>query len=273
MMDASRFKETAAKIKSLNDGQAPLSRLEEAICKLRGLKDGATIPMPLELIDTTQNRRKETEGQDNPDFRQLVDSINEVGLLQPPVITLLSGTILCVSGHRRIAALRSLGHEKTPCILRHLEKMEIKEAAQLIENMVRKALQPIDVAEGLDELRRAGYSQARLEDLLGRDRKTIGRFQKIANWPIEAKEIIRQHPDKFRTSTLFPLASRTITKHDLLTALKIKAGTIKNSSKFKKHQPILIRVEEYFSTNRIEKTEQTLILNALKGLGVLKDGT
>ena len=114
-----RFSETAEAIK-----------LSQAIQKLSGLKSGTVVPIPLEHIDRTDNIREGID-EDSIEFKQLIDSIKEVGLLQNPVVTIVSGRILCVSGHRRLAAMSKLEAEKVPCSVVHFDNLEKRDLSKV----------------------------------------------------------------------------------------------------------------------------------------------
>lgn len=192
---SNRFKETAESIK-----------LSQSIQKLTKLKSGTVVPIPIEYIDQTENIRHEID-YDSVDFNQLVDSIKEIGLLQNPVVTIISGKILCVSGHRRLAALEKLNTEKVPCSVIHFDSLDKKDLAQIVENTARKNLDPFDLGEQLLRLKEKGFSQIRLQELVGKNRQVVGRYQKLATWPEDIKEIVKKSNEKFTIKKLMELSS------------------------------------------------------------------
>lgn len=63
----------------------------------------------------------ETDGED---FRQLVDSIRENGLIYPVVVRPAGGEYEIIAGHRRVAACREAGMEEIPSVIRELDDFE-----------------------------------------------------------------------------------------------------------------------------------------------------
>ncbi|MDQ3235525.1 MAG: ParB/RepB/Spo0J family partition protein, partial [Pseudobdellovibrionaceae bacterium] len=180
----SRFEETEADIK-----------FKEGLFKLAKSKDGVSLELPIKHITLDQNIRDKIDHND-PDFKQLVDSIKEVGLLQLPVVTvdLDQGKILCLGGHRRIEALRVLGNETVKVVYRCLEERSVQKLAQLMENVARQNLLPLELAKAVGDLKRSEkYSAVRLAELLGKERKYVERLLKIDRWPAEAKSLIRNN--------------------------------------------------------------------------------
>ena len=190
-----RFDETAESIK-----------LSQSIQKLVTLKSGTVVPIPIKYIDQTENIRQEID-RNSLEFQQLIDSIKEVGLLQNPVVTIVSGKILCVSGHRRLAALEKIGNEKVPCSVVHFDSLDKKDLAQIVENTARKNLDPFDLGEQLLRLKKKGFSQIKLQELIGKNRQVVGRYQKIATWPEELKDKVKNERAKFTIKKLMELSA------------------------------------------------------------------
>jgi ParB/RepB/Spo0J family partition protein len=265
-----RFHETAEEIKR-NQSQADLA---EKLDRLRSLPTGTVVPIPLELIDRDQNTRDGKIDSSAPEFRQLVETIREVGILQNPVVTILGDKIVCVAGHRRLAALEELGDTKPACVLRHFEKLETKQIAQLLENVARKALYPLEIAEQLARLQSCGYSQIRLQELIGKDRKTIGRYAKIASWPDEAKAIVRAHPDRLRAGVLLRIASKSLSDEELVEILREHAGPSKSKQMASRggassRRLLYQRAESYFAERDFTQRDRELVWTVLKDLGIL----
>jgi hypothetical protein len=80
-------------------------------------------------------------------FQALKASVEKVGLLEPPLVMKCDGGYRLLSGERRLLACRELGLATIP--VRVLENITGKAdviSIQLIENLVRKDLDPIDQA-------------------------------------------------------------------------------------------------------------------------------
>lgn len=253
-----RFDDTAARIKNT-----------EAINALKNLIDGTVVPIPISMINRSLNARKARLDINDPATIHLMHTVKEVGLLQSPVVTILDDEIVCLAGHRRLLVMEALGHEKVPCAIKKIEAQEQRKLMQLIENTAREPLHPLDVADEMINLEKDGYSQTRLQDLLGKDRKTIGRFQKIGKWPVEAKKIIRDNPDKLKTGVLLQLASRDLTPKDLIQLLREKIvgeKIARPSPTIARRKKVLDKTKDYFKQHDVPKTQQQLVLKIMKDL-------
>lgn len=149
--------------------------------------------LPLTDILHGTNPRREQSAQA---FRELVESVIKVGVLQPilvrPFHEVFPGQpryeVVC--GHRRLAAAREAGLETIPAILRDLTDDEAAQIA-LIENLQREDLTPIDEATGYQALLDRGMTVSEIASGVHRAPATIyGRLQ-LLNLPEAAVEALR----------------------------------------------------------------------------------
>lgn len=75
-----------------------------------------------ELIPADYNPRKELQPGD-PEFEKLVNSIDELGFVEPIIIN-SDNTV--IGGHQRIKVLKYLGYTETQCVLTDLDKTKEK---------------------------------------------------------------------------------------------------------------------------------------------------
>ena len=262
----SRFEEAEAQIKFQN-----------GLVKLSQSKDGISLDLPIKYITLDQNIREKIDF-DSTEFKQLVESIKEVGLLQPPVVTadLNDGKILCLGGHRRIEALKFLGHETVKVIYRNLEEKSVQKLAQLIENVARQNLSPLELACTLAQVKSSErYSASRLAELVGKERKYVERMLKIDKWTTNAKELVRSNPDKLNLKVLFSIAGRSLNDDQILKELKTRLGIIERkgatAASKKRLQLTKSVISKYFLQHKIGKTEQEVILAFLGEFKMLTD--
>ena len=87
-------------------------------------------------------------------FVQLVESIREVGVQEPLIVTVNEQTdnFRIVMGHRRRAAAQSAGLESVPCIVRRYENSDAEVVVMLIENIQRSDLKPMAEARAFFKL-------------------------------------------------------------------------------------------------------------------------
>lgn len=113
---------------------------------------------------------------------ELAASIHSQGLLQPLIVRERpghAGAYELVAGERRLRAVRSLGWEAVPAIVRALDDTALLEAA-LVENLQREALGPMEEAAAYRTLlQRHGYTQDALARRVGKDRSTIANMLRL----------------------------------------------------------------------------------------------
>jgi ParB family transcriptional regulator, chromosome partitioning protein len=111
--------------------------------------DMVQLPMALIDEDTDQPRYQ----FDNDALQELMNSIQELGLLSPiKVRTVSGGRYKIIYGNRRYKACSMLGLETIPCIVSQAtDEMEIY-LEQIAENLTREGFSPIEEAEAFDKL-------------------------------------------------------------------------------------------------------------------------
>lgn len=130
---------------------------------------------------------------DLPEIHDLALSIRQRGLLTPPLVRRKpggDGEFLLVAGHRRHAALVALGWETTP--VDEIVDLDEDEAfeIQLLENVQRVQLEPIQAARGLRLLmkRREGSSAAEVARSIGLSPAWVRRHLKLLELPDEVQQ-------------------------------------------------------------------------------------
>ena len=124
------------------------------------------IYVPVNLIQTAPQIRRDIDPE-GESIRSLAGTIRERGMMQPLGVVRSGGGYLLVTGERRLLAARLLGLEKVP--VRVLEKVVKREdilTCQLIENLQREDLDPIEMAEGLLSLYQSRQGNVSLEEIL-----------------------------------------------------------------------------------------------------------
>ena len=100
--------------------------------------------IPLDLI--APNPQQPRRSFDEPELRELADSMRAHGVLQPILVRPLpGGRYELVAGERRWRAARLAELDRIPAVVRTAEESERLELA-LIENMAREDLNPVDAA-------------------------------------------------------------------------------------------------------------------------------
>jgi len=123
---------------------------------------------------------------------ELKNSIREHGLIQPIIATKVSGGWQIIAGERRWRAVKALGQDKIPAIVRDADRQKRLEIA-LIENIQRKDLNALESAAAYKQLMdEFGLDQEGLSKKLGKNRSTVANTLRILTVIEPVKEAIRR---------------------------------------------------------------------------------
>lgn len=123
---------------------------------------------------------------------ELVESIRENGLLQPLVVRPTDDGWELVAGERRWRALRKLGWDRAPAIVRELgdEKMLV---LALVENLQRENLSPLEEALGYERLMEGfGLTQKDVAERVGRDRSTVANTVRLLKLEGRVRQLLAE---------------------------------------------------------------------------------
>ncbi len=140
--------------------------------------------VPLDRV--TDNPWQPRAALDSARIQELAESIEQVGLLQPPLVRPLEGwppRYQLAFGHYRVAALRLLGREAVDVEVRHLSDAEMAVIA-LVENVKRIDVRPIEQYRAWKKaLDIEGMTIQWLADSIGLDRSTISNYLRLLQLP------------------------------------------------------------------------------------------
>lgn len=140
------------------------------------------------------NRFQPRKEFNEEEINNLAQSIAIHGLLQPILVRQkASNSYEIISGERRFRALRILGKEKIPCVIRQkVSDREMTEMA-LVENLQREDLNDVEKADAYQQLiRDHDYSHEQLAKQIGKSRTSISNTLRLLNLPDEIKAMIRE---------------------------------------------------------------------------------
>jgi len=113
-----------------------------------GADETRLVSILLELIDPDPHQPRKTLG----DLSELAASIREHGVINPVIVELAeTGRYRIIAGERRFAACRTLGSQTVPCLVRTVAEQS-RLTLQLIENLQRKDLHPVEEARAFQRL-------------------------------------------------------------------------------------------------------------------------
>jgi ParB/RepB/Spo0J family partition protein len=149
---------------------------------------GMVVSIPLASIDIGDNVRVNIEAID-----ELATSIAEHGVLQPIKVRPHGERFEVVWGQRRVLASRKAGLERIPALITTTDQaIADRSIEQLIENLHRADLNPIDRAQAMKAVVASGVSQADLARSLGLAPSTVANDLGILDAPAKVRTLIEQ---------------------------------------------------------------------------------
>lgn len=144
--------------------------------------------LPIEQIVPNPNQPRthfnETE------LRELSESIQEHGVLQPLLVRKQGEHYEIIAGERRYQASKIAGLTEVPVIIREVDDNEML-ALALIENLQRSDLNPLEEARGYKQLIKAsGMTQDALSKAVSKSRSAITNSLRLLDLPDEVQQMI-----------------------------------------------------------------------------------
>jgi ParB family chromosome partitioning protein len=165
-----------------------LEALLGPIAREAGERPGA--PQELAVAAIRPNPFQPRTHFDETALKELADSIEASGLLQPVVVRPRPGGFELIAGERRWRAAQRLGWEKVPAIVREADDRTVLTLA-LIENLQRDDLSPMEEARSYQRLiDEFAISQSEVARLIGRDRSTVANALRLFKLPDEVRAMV-----------------------------------------------------------------------------------
>jgi len=162
------------------------------ISVLSGVERVVVKPIPIVQISANPDQPRKTFNE--KELAELADSIREKGVLNPIILRNVkdkSYLYEIVAGERRFRAAQMAGLTEIPAIVKSLDDKNAMEIA-LIENVQRENLNPIEEAEGYENLmKKCQYSLADVSKLIGKSESYIRNLMRINNLPSSVKDLIK----------------------------------------------------------------------------------
>lgn len=165
-----------------NEATAVATPVNEPATPYRRLPLGKIRPNPLQP-------RKEFREEDLADLEA---SLRVSGLLQPVTVRPApkgEGFEL-IAGERRFRAAQRLGWTEIPAVVRDVDDQMLLSLA-MVENLQRADLNPIEEAEGYEQLiREFSLTQQEVADIVGKDRSTVANTLRLLALPASVRRLV-----------------------------------------------------------------------------------
>ena len=170
----------------------------------RGLR--ALIPEPeavevsgistLKVSSVVQSRFQPRLAYDQSKLQELAESIRESGVIYPILVRekVQSGSLEpqyeLIAGERRLRAVKLLGHQEIPAIIKRVDDTEAAKIA-LIENLQRQELTAIEEALAYQRLQQEfEMTQEQVAKAVGKDRATVTNTLRLLQLPKTIQESV-----------------------------------------------------------------------------------
>ncbi len=163
--------------------------VKEQLERLLNLGSNARV-QELALREITPNPYQPRLEFDNMDIRELAQSINTYGIIQPIIVRKTKEGYQLIAGERRYRACRMIGRTSIPAIVQEMND-EAVAAVSLIENLQRKELNYFEEAIAYNTLiHKFGMTQEELAFKIGKSQSAIANKLRLLKLPAEVRDLI-----------------------------------------------------------------------------------
>ena len=149
------------------------------------------LQIPIAQIRTNKYQPRTEFNQEK--LNELISSIKEKGIVQPVLVRKVTDGFELIAGERRLRAVKALGIEKIPAIVRSVSDVDMLEIS-LIENIQREELNPIEEAHSFQKLiTDFSFTQDRIAQALSKDRSTIANTIRLLGLPKKIQDFISKN--------------------------------------------------------------------------------
>ena len=143
------------------------------------------------IVDIDPNRDQPRKDFDEESLKELSESIQAVGVIQPVILTKKGSRYQIVAGERRWRASRMAGLNEIPAIVRDWDEITRMKAA-LIENLQRDDLNPVEEALGIQTLmKKCDLTQEAASKVVGKSRSAVANMLRLLTLPEQVLEMLK----------------------------------------------------------------------------------
>lgn len=149
---------------------------------------------PIPLVQISPNPDQPRKNFSEAELQDLSESIREKGVLVPIILRTVQNKPYLyeiVAGERRYRAAKLAGLSEIPALVKTMTNQNAMEIA-LIENVQRENLNPIEEAQGYENLmQKCGYYMTDVSKLIGKSESYIRNLMRINSLPDSVKELVK----------------------------------------------------------------------------------
>jgi ParB family chromosome partitioning protein len=189
----------------------------------------------------TPNKYQPRTKFDKERLDDLTASIKEKGVVQPVLVRPeKEGKYELIAGERRLRAVKSIGIDKIPAIVKKADDVNALELS-LIENIQREGLNPIEEAGAYQRLSDDfDFTQEDIAKAVGKDRSTVANAIRLLSLPDKVKEYMTQNmltAGHAKVLLSVPSESERVKLSDTAVRGKLSVRELENLIAKKTHKP------------------------------------
>lgn len=149
--------------------------------------------LQIDIAKITTNKYQPRTNFNQEKLNELINSIKEKGVIQPVLVRKTVDGYELIAGERRLRAVRAIGIEKIPAIVKNVTDIDMVEIS-LIENIQREELNPVEEALAFQKLiTDFNFTQEKIATALGKDRSTIANTIRLLALPKKIQDYISKN--------------------------------------------------------------------------------
>ena len=224
-------------------------RHDEEVPKNKQIQD-------LELDKIVPNRYQPRREFSEDSIKELAETLDKDGLLQPIVVREDGDQYEIIAGERRYRAAKSLGWETIPAIVKNMDDDQAASLA-LIENLQREDLNPIDEAKAYTNLMKLNIlTQTALAKDMGKSQSYVANKLRLLKLGDEVQQALIEGKITARHGRALIGLSEDDQKR-VLAEIEAKGLNVKQTEEIAKD------VEAYFNPKPKAKSEQKRVVNRI----------
>ena len=216
----------------------------------------------IKIHDIMPNVNQPRKTFDEEKIEELANSIKEHGIIQPIVVRKHKNGYEIVAGERRWRAAMKAELAVVPCLIRELND-EQNMLIAIIENMQREDLNPIEEAEGLQQMMgNFGMTQEQVSKSVGKSRPYIANSMRLLKLPQYIRDSISEGklttghgrtlitiPDEKKQEEIWKkIIDEGLSVRETEKLVASEGKTKKRTPLKKKKNPDVLKVEEELKT-------------------------
>lgn len=176
-----------AKMKGLGKGLEAIFQKENIIAETTEDKI-----IKIKLSNIKKNPYQPRTIFNNEKIKELAESIEKNGLLQPIIVKPTVSGYYIVAGERRFRAFEYLNKDEIPAIIKEFDDEEMM-IFSILENLQREDLSPLEEAISYKKLMdKTNYKQEELAEKLGKSRPYLANSLRLLKLPLEIKTYLAE---------------------------------------------------------------------------------